>query len=386
MSGPGVDTEKRTAEVLASVFEHWRDRRFRDRGDAVSAIASRTGWSRELLDESIDALLAPFSRDALDSFASTVQPRERIGGFIMPANVPGAGMHELVAALISGAIAIVKTSEREPVFFHYFARTLAHVAPEVGSRLEVTSFGRHDCDRIDALKKRCDFIVALGDDANLAQLDQMPRLFAFGSRASGALISLAGPANIAALATAVARDVSLFEQQGCLSPHHIFIEGPGDTHAAEFAMLLAHALDTVAIKLPSAKLSFPAASAIRGIRESARWRSIGGQPVALREDDAMSWTVVFDPTARFTISPGFRTVTVSAIRDAEDLASRLAPIAGRLEAFGLAVPRDARPLWLDVLGGAGVTYVCDPGQMQSPPLTWPHGGGAFLDFLLARNG
>jgi hypothetical protein len=99
----------------------------------------------------------------------------------------------------------------------------------------------------------------------------------------------------------------------------------------------------------------------------------------------MAWTVVFDPSARFTMSPGYRTVTVSTIRDGDDLASRLAPVTGRLEAFALAAPGSSRARFLDVLAGAGVSYVCDPGRMQSPPLNWPHGGGAFLDFIAARD-
>ena len=99
----------------------------------------------------------------------------------------------------------------------------------------------------------------------------------------------------------------------------------------------------------------------------------------------MAWTVVLDPAARFTISPGYRTVTISPIRDADDLLSRLAPVAGRLEAFALAAPTHLRARFLDVLAGAGVTYVCDPGKMHSPALNWPHGGSAFLDFLASRD-
>ncbi len=95
----------------------------------------------------------------------------------------------------------------------------------------------------------------------------------------------------------------------------------------------------------------------------------------------MSWTVVCDPDARFTVGPGFRSLTVTAVRDRADFASRLAPIAGRLEAFALAVPRRERAQWLEALAPAGVTYVCDAGRMQSPPVAWPHGGGAFLDFI-----
>jgi hypothetical protein len=144
-------------------------------------------------------------------------------------------------------------------------------------------------------------------------------------------------------------------------------------------------LGSLATTLPPARLSFDTAAAIRRIRERARWRGLGGQAVEIFEGDDMTWTVVFEPASRFTVAPGYRSVTVSAIRDCDDLASRLAPVAGRLEAFALAAPPQARARFLDVLAGAGVTYVCDPGQMQSPPLNWPHGGGGFLDFLAARH-
>jgi hypothetical protein len=376
----------RVAEALASTFDRWHERGFPERRTAIAKIAENSGWSTQLLEESIDALLAPFSRDALSSFASSVVPRTRLGGFIMPANVPGAGMHELVAALISGAAAIVKTSSREPVLFHAFARTLRSIDPIVGSLIEVTTFGRERENLSYTIKQECDFIVALGDDASIAHLSGgIARLFGFGSRTSGGLITLAAPVHLPALAYALARDVALFEQQGCLSPHHIFIGDAGESHARDFARALAEALASLTAMLPPAKLPFHAAAAIRRIRERARWRGIGRHRGELLEGADMAWTVVFDPPARFTISPGYRSFTVSAVCDADDFASRLAPVAGRLEAFALASPAPERARFLDVLAGAGVTYVCDPGKMQSPPLNWPHSGRGFLDFLAARD-
>jgi len=376
---------RRAADALAVAFDRWRDRGYPARRDTIAKIAAAFGWSTQLLDESLDALLAPFSRDALASFAGTISPRARVGGLIMPANVPGAGMHELAAAMIAGAAAIVKTSSREPVFFNAFAQTLREIDPAVGGLLEVITFGREREDLTRRMSEECDFIVALGDDKSLAHLTGPARLFGFGSRTSGAMISLSGPANFPRLAYATARDVTLFEQQGCLSPQHIFLEDADGAEAREFAQAVAEALALLAKTLPPARLSFDTAAAIRRIRERARWRGIGGQHLELFEGDDMGWTVVFDPAARFTVSPGYRTVTVSTIRDCDDLASRLAPVAGRLEAFALAASPSARARFLDVLAGAGVTYVCDPGQMQSPPLSWPHGGGEFLDFLAARN-
>jgi hypothetical protein len=377
------------AEALAATIDRWRDRDSPDRRAAIAKIIAHCGagsrWSPELLEQSLDALLTPFSHAALASFARGLTPRPRMGGFIMPANVPGAGLHELLAALISGAAAIVKTSHREPVFFHDFAHTLREIDPVTGGLLEVINFGREREDLLRQMNQECDFVVALGDDASLTHFSGAPRLFGFGSRTSGALISGAMPANLSALAAAIARDAALFEQQGCLSPQHIFLAEADGLSARDFAKGVAEALASLAETLPSAALSFQTAAAIRRVRERARWRGFGGQEVELFEGSDLSWTVIFEPAARFTISPGYRTVTVSTVRDADDFAARLAPVTGRIEAFALAAPPHSRAKFLDVLAGAGVTYVSDPGALQSPPFNWPHGGGAFLDFIATRD-
>src|SRR5690348_17219705 len=114
----------RAALAIAAACARWRERGFPARRNALARIAEESGWSSQLLDESIDALLAPFTYDALAAFASQLTPRPRAAAFIMPANVPGAGMHELAAAVISGAAAMVKVSPREPHFLPAFAGTL----------------------------------------------------------------------------------------------------------------------------------------------------------------------------------------------------------------------------------------------------------------------
>lgn len=95
----------------------------------------------------------------------------------------------------------------------------------------------------------------------------------------------------------------------------------------------------------------------------------------------MRWTVIVDPDARFSLSPGYRTVFITPVRDRVDLEARLAPSTGRLEAFALAAPRPAWEEWSQLFAALGISYVCAPGMLQSPPLSWRHGGGAFLDFL-----
>jgi len=282
------------AEALARAFDCWRDREFPKRRETVAQIASAWGYATALLDESLDAMLEPFRNSALRSFGARVPSRRDVIGFIMPGNVPGAGLHEFSTALIAGSGLIVKTSSTEPLFFGAFARTIAEVDPQVGARIAVFNWSRGQTHLTEAFRTACDWIVAFGSDATLAGLTtaEIPatsnqskyrdtQLVGFGSRVSGALVMSEASRDSTDVANALARDITLFEQRGCLSPHHVFVEGTG---ARAFAAELATALDRMAAKLPPPhRYGLEDAAAVRSVRENARWRALGGQDVALWE-------------------------------------------------------------------------------------------------------
>jgi hypothetical protein len=114
------------------------------------------------------------------------------------------------------------------------------------------------------------------------------------------------------------------------------------------------------------------------MRERARWRAIAGEPVELFEGRGLEWTSVFEANAdSFRVSPGFRTVHVTAVRDLAEFRDRIENMSGRIEAMAVAgddCEIEAREL--------AIPYVCAPGEMQSPPLDWRHGGGRFLDLMV----
>ncbi|HUY26945.1 MAG TPA: acyl-CoA reductase [Candidatus Binataceae bacterium] len=372
----------RAAGAIATVLDEWRAPGSAPRRAVAERIAARLGFSAALLEASLEALLAPFSRDALMSFAAIAARRREIIGFIMAGNVPGAGLHEVVLALICGAAVVIKTATREPHFFAALAHALRQSDARLGARLAVFNWSREDRDLTAALVVGADRIVAYGDDATLGALGGA-RVVGFGSRLSGAIVmkSAHTAANLRASAAALARDVTVFEQLGCLSPHHVFVEDASGTRARAFAHELARAIANLAlVAAPPESLALEDAAALRRAREIARWREIAGEPVELLEGAGVAWAVIFDRDAGFSPSPGFRTVYVSPFHDREDLCARLAPAAGRLEAISVA--GDGIDAGLRAaLGALGVSYLAAPGAIQSPALDWRHGGGAFLDAM-----
>jgi hypothetical protein len=376
-------------DTLMRVCEAWRNSAYERRRRTLEQISARSGLSLELLSESLSALLEPFERTALHRLAARAAPRQVLLGFVMPGNVVGAGLHEVAQALIAGAAVFIKSAAVEPFFFAELARTVAEADHLIGQRIAVTTFGRERTELSRALARNCDALVALGSDETIAALRAFtPNLVPFGSRVSGAFVDFESlePTQADALAVALAQDIALFEQRGCLSPHHVFVRAREANAVRSFAALVAQALQELSRRLPTPHaLSLNAGAPLRAAREEARWRKIGGEPIELWEGPGFSYTVIFDPAASFRISPAYRTVYVSAVSNEAELEQRLAPVKGKLEAFAIFDPLGYCPGLSRLLKAFGVSYLCVPGLMQSPPLDWPHDQGRLLKYLGYRD-
>ena len=375
--GFGAD---RMADALTRAFELWRDYDYPRRRDAIAAIADSAGYSIAMLEKSIDALLKPFTDDTLKAMAARVSAdkgnsKPKTVGFIAAGNVVGAGVHEIAIALIAGARVLIKTASAEPIFFAEFARTLAEVDRDAGERVEVLNWSRARTDLTDELIAKCERVVAYGNDATIDSFRKRSNVIGFGSRVSAALIDASC---IDGIAEPLARDVALFEQLGCLSLHQVFVVSPNRSAANDLAIRMAKALDHLAVSMPPARIPVRDAAEIRGVRERARWRAISGEAVELFEGRELRWTVVFEAKAdSLRVSPGFRTVHVTAVRDLAEFRACIGNMPGRIEAMAVAgddCESEARAI--------GIPYVCAPGEMQSPPLDWRHGGGGFLDMMV----
>ena len=86
---------------------------------------------------------------------------------------------------------------------------------------------------------------------------------------------MAGPHTTVADAAAIARAVAAYDQQGCVSPHAVYVQA-GGVDAMELAAAIARELEVLAESLPARRLNAAEAIAIRGARDRAEFRSIAG--------------------------------------------------------------------------------------------------------------
>ena len=248
-----VDPEA-AARSLGKVLNAWRNRDFAPRRSTVSAIGAAWGYSEPLIEASFDALIAPFDEESLTAFAASSGGAERRGdadseilGMVMPGNLPGAGLHEVLIGLLSGKALMLKTSASEPFFFASLARAIQQFDEALGQRLAVFNWNRSRADLTAAMRANCVGLVVFGDDETIEQLknndngaiagsdpaiagnDSYQLRAGFGLRFSGGYVgeqvfeAKDGGHRRALVIDRLARDVSLFEQAGCLSPQHIFV-------------------------------------------------------------------------------------------------------------------------------------------------------------------
>jgi hypothetical protein len=183
--------------------------------------------------------------------------------------------------------------------------------------------------------------------------------------------------NYASVAPA-ARDVAVFDQQGCLSPQVLYIRSGAGLDPREYASRMAAELERIE-QIDSRRDLPPAGAArLRAFREELAFLQANGEPIELWESSrSTAWTVVFDSRPGFPVSPLDRTIFIKPLP--EDLAPELAPVRRHLSTVGVW---PLSPDHLETAAAAGASRICALGEMQRPPLTWLQDGRPVLSPLV----
>ena len=383
-------TTRAIADALIQTARQWlaADSPWRTR--VVAAAPAPTGFSPEMVNEAVTLTFEALATETFRDYTFPGVTPRRIT-HILSGNVPAPGIASICRGLLLQAVNLVKTAQRDPVFPTLFVESLRAVDPELAECVTVLHWPRSEADLTRAALAEADAVIVYGDDNSIASVRALTparaKFFGYGHQISFGIVGeeplalyqsstggrgssraesfrspangLAGasPSNLGDLAALAALDASVYDQQGCMSPHVYFVAG----NARDFAAALAVAMDTYQRRVPRGPLSVEEAARAAAIRQAYEFRSANDPRVAIwTSASPYPWTVIYDEDPTFTPSCLNRTVFVKPITTLDAMQAW----AGQISTVGIAP-------WNDPLrnrAGKLAERVCPIGQMQRPPL------------------
>lgn len=292
---------------------------------------------------------------------------------IVSGNTPHAAFQSLLRGLVLGSHNVIKLpSSGLPELTEWISSFPVELISMVETHSQLT----------DQQWLQADAVIAIGSDDAITSIQENIRphqiFIPHGHKVSIGIID----GDLTSAAPLAARDTSLYNQRGCLSPHAFYVRSTES--AREFAKSLADEMEAFAKENPPEPLSLSEAGAIRNLRETTRFaaanRDSTQSPQLWESKDNLDWTVIYDESATLKLSCLNRCIYVRPLPD--DLSETslgkestylstvsLHPFSHtRAEALSSSLPAAHR--------------ICPLGQTQQPSLFWHHDGFAPLVSLV----
>ncbi|HEV3152559.1 MAG TPA: acyl-CoA reductase [Candidatus Baltobacteraceae bacterium] len=382
---------KKILRAIASAAERWSDADFPPRVRASDRICERLGYSLPMVDYALDRLFFDLNENALravvenelgslailDEFTSRARrPLARAfpaGNVCVISSRTTIGVALLPALFALCAKCDVTVKDREDALLAAFFESLYDELDEFKEAANASAWHAGDEDAPDLTA--FDVVVAFGSAATLAEIGNGlrydTRYIPYGTRASAGYISRECTADtVRQIVPGAARDLILYESEGCLSLHVLFFENGGALSAVDFARTLAQAVQTASVEFPPAQYQRSQTASIAHRRDAAAFRAASGRGAVFSDSEA-GFALFVDPPK--SEPPPFlpRTMGIIPVDGPADALEYLRGHGLALEGFATAVERD------DIVRLAvdsGAVRITTFGELQHPPLTGNHGG------------
>lgn len=356
----------------------------------IEAIEERTGYPACWIERAFDSIFSRLTQeniesviqdelgslDVLDGFAErprglraralplgricVISSRTTIGVAIVPS----------VFALCAKCEVLVKDREDRLVaaFFETLADELEDFRSAARAKIWRGENGSQDLRGFEG-------VVAFGSDASLreiaASLEVDTRFIPYGSKASAGYVTretLQSETKTRAAARNAANDLLLFETEGCLSLHVLFVERGGAISPARFSEMVSDAIRTHH-DLEVAASDWRRTARVAAARDLALFRDSDAGSV--HSDPQSSYLVALDPPGE--VPPFFlpRSLMVRSVDSPAELTAYLHRHGISLEALAITGLRGDVAIAADETGASRITAL---GAMQDPPLSTFHGG------------
>lgn len=299
---------------------------------------------------------------------------------VLSQNTPHAAFQSLLRGLLLGSHNCLKLPSSD---LPELTAALEHLHPALRRQIDIQR------DLPGDWKERFETLVVFGRKETMDWFRQETpshvNLLLHGPKLSVALVT-SDPEAGAKQAT---HDISLFDQQGCLSIHNVYLHPASEIDLPIFADLLATEMEQFNAQSPRAPLPPNQSGVITSLREAVRFES-ASRPESVRlwaSEGSTDWTVIMDADPSITVSPLNRVAYVKPW-PADDL-RKLGPERSSLASLALHPYTEETA---HSCQATGATRICPLGETQHPPLFWHHDGISplaalvtWLDFGPARD-
>jgi len=385
---------------LAETAQRWLDTGNRWRQQAIEQAPAATGFSPEMVAEAIDLTFGALTHESLgelvdrelctrrvlDEFCLQGRIHTRAHGprrltHFLAGNIPTPGIVSICCGLLLRSANLVKMSSRDPIFPALFAASLREVDAELADCVAVLDWPRSETAVTAAALSDTNAVIAYGDDHTISALRRMAPagvpFLGYGHKVSFAVIAKEAMTaeNLPALVEAAAFDASVYDQQGCLSPHVIYVEERGEVGPKQFAAALAQGMAAYQDRIPHGALTVEEAAQITTVRTGYEFRSESDRRVAVWASDTPNdWAVIYDDDPAFAPSCLNRLVFVKPTDGYKRVLNSIQRFAAMISCVGVAPMNERAMAFAGDLATLGVHRICLLGKMQRPPLAWHHEG------------
>ncbi len=221
-----------------------------------------------------------------------------------------------------------------------------------------------------------DAVIAYGTDETITKIRVQTRadqiFLGYGLQVSVMWLGKLKRWNTLQLA-AIAHDICIYDQMGCLSPQAIYLERGSSTK--RFCTALARAMKAEMARLPEPSVLTPGE---RGkMAEAIDLAQALGHEVW--PAGQVTGAIILDPRVEFQFSCLHRTIVVHEVKP-EQLPRALGGVRGKISTVG--VVEKLSPALQELFIDLGVKRFCSVGRMQHPPLSWHHDGRPAISDLV----
>ncbi len=376
--------------VLCEVAAAWREPDNKFRRLALALGPEQTGFSAATLARGLDEFFRRFTPEHFQALLTQDLGADTDRHFwrgpdllvhIAAGNLPNPALMSLTLGLLTRSAQFMKCASGAALLPRLFAHSIYEHDPKLGACLELAEWRGGHVALETALFAEAECVTATGSDETLLairlRLPAKTRFLGYGQRVSFGFVArgVLRDEEIANVVARTADDVIAWDQNGCLSPHVIYVEERGAVESDRFAALLAVELARREAAEPRGKISVEEAADIAARRAVYETLAVHRGDLKLwASQDSTAWTVVFEHDVRFRFSPLNRFVYVKPVPDVAAVLPGVDELGGKVSTVGVAAPPEQQPELARQFARWGVTRICPLGQMQNPPLAWRHDG------------